>query len=130
MMPEGEGARMWVASNEGTDAAPCAFCARPTKAAPEGVCFCHRCQEVWVPPGFVVPNPPPAVSGLLPAPAATRCGNCGAPIEPDEMGRCRYCRAQVAAPQPIVVEIDSGARSGSGDRLLDGLVGLLTDPLR
>lgn len=28
------------------------------------------------------------------------CGNCGAPLELDDDGRCRWCRAKVRAPHP------------------------------
>lgn len=33
-------------------------------------------------------------------PVTDMCTNCGAPLEPDEGGRCRWCHARVRAEQP------------------------------
>jgi hypothetical protein len=124
---------MWVGSNEGPAGGPCPYCGQPMKVSAQGVAFCHLCQEVWVPATFAMPAPTTAAGAVPAAPVATHCDNCGAPLEPDEMGRCKFCHAQIAAPQPIVVEIQSAPVAHpsvrTGSRLLDGLVDLLTDPL-
>jgi len=44
------------------------------------------------------------------------------------MGRCRFCHTQLTAPEPIVVNIQ-GAPAGTGNKLLDAVVGLLNAPI-
>jgi hypothetical protein len=100
--------------------------------APAGVLLCHTCQQVWVPAtatGWMSDHATPGAS--VPAqvsPTSQECGNCGAPLEPDELGRCRYCHAQVTAPQPLIVEMPKAA-SSTGNRFLDSLSTFLTQPI-
>ena len=120
MLDEGLGAHLWVASAGGSTAGPCPYCSAPmhrpdapvTDAAAAGLAFCRICQEAWVPgasSGWMEEHRsggPAGESAVRPAPPA-ECANCGAPYAPDDAGRCRYCHAQIGAPQPIVVVLDT-----------------------
>jgi Zn-finger nucleic acid-binding protein len=138
LLQDGVGARLWVASSSGAAGGPCPFCGQAMHHAGEGAdaaagfLMCRTCQEVWIPADagdWLGAHAHPGA--LLPARAGTRadrCGTCGAPLEPDEMGRCRFCHTQLTAPEPIVVNIQ-GAPAGTGNKLLDAVVGLLNAPI-
>ena len=146
LLAEGVGSRLWVASKDGVPGGPCPWCSRAMTAPvesdpagtdwPPGLLMCHLCQQVWVPAGarpWMAAHASPTGAGLYGAgaavaPALTECPTCGAPLEPDDMGRCRYCRAQVAAPRPVVVELQPAA-DPLGGGLLSGLARFLDSPL-
>ena len=146
LLEDGLGARVWIASEaEGVGGAgraggaggACPFCARAMQAptadagAPDGLAVCHVCHQVWMPASaddWIRAHAAPGVSALpQAAPLPSVCSNCGAPLQPDEDGRCRFCHTQVAAPAPIVVNVESTPTAG--DRFLDALSGLLTKPV-
>jgi hypothetical protein len=104
--------------------------------------LCHTCQQVWVPVSaadWLAANAANiggkagqtgVASPLTATPPPSECANCGAPYEPDEAGRCRYCRAQISAPAPIVFTVEETTPSGrSGSGLLETLAALLTEPI-
>ncbi len=138
LLQDGIGARLWVASHDGSAGGPCPFCGQAMHHAAQGadeaagLLMCRTCQEVWIPADAGEWLSAHAAPGaVLPAPAATqadRCGTCGAPLEPDEMGRCRFCHTQLVAPEPIIVNIQEAPPS-SGSKLLDAVAGLLTKPI-
>lgn len=112
MLTDGAGSRVWVASATGEQGGACPYCSAPMHRpaggeVPAGLAVCRTCQEVWVPAGGAdwltahagTGGGPDPLSPLLPA----ECTNCGAPYQPDEEGRCHWCHAQIAAPQPVVV---------------------------
>ena len=117
LLTPGLGVRVWIASSEGSTGGPCPYCSLPmhrpdglpAEDGDPGLLVCRTCQEVWVPGGaseWMTANR--AAGGNDPGPAAVvmppnQCQNCGAPFEPDGDGRCAYCRAQIAAPAPVVV---------------------------
>lgn len=114
MLDDGMGAAVWVAAAAGPAAGSCPYCSLPmhrpagSDAAAAGIAVCRLCQEVWVPATgseWVAAHTPARPSGTAPAAPATpaECANCGAPYTPDEDGRCEYCKAQIGAPQPLVV---------------------------
>ena len=130
LLAEGVGARLWVASKDGPAGVACPWCSRPMTApvapdSPAGLVMCHLCQQVWVPAGagsWMAAHASPAAvaTGTATGPGrATECAICGAPLDPDDMGRCRYCRAQVAAPRPIVVELQPASDPLGGGLLSD-----------
>mgnify|MGYP001605722370 CR=1 FL=1 len=131
LLPAGLGARVWVASADGPADQACPFCTRPMHApdpaAPgldPGLRVCRLCEQVWVPgtarPWLASRRGPDgdAAPGPLAAPAADacECPNCGAPLQPDGAGRCRYCRAQVAAPAPVTLSMQAPELPGAGAR--------------
>jgi hypothetical protein len=95
---------------------------------------CRACQQVWVPASasaWMAAHANRGDGSLGPAPAPlppSRCENCGAPAEPDPVGRCPYCHAQITAPEPAVVVAMAkpdpayGYGSGSGSSLLMDLL--------
>jgi DNA-directed RNA polymerase subunit RPC12/RpoP len=139
MLSDGLGAHIWVASSDGDPGVRCPFCTRamgqpaPDTGAPSGLAVCHTCQQVWIPASaasWLSANAAPSTGGsaALAQPAAEppECANCGAPFQPDDMGRCQYCHAQIAAPRPIVFEVDPSPRPPAGG-LLGALANALTD---
>ena len=145
LLAEGVGSKLWVSASladSAADGGPCPFCSQPMhRPAPEaggppGLLVCHTCQQVLIPGGsdeWIAAHA--AAGAVLPPPAAAshpdHCENCGAPREPDEQGRCPYCHAQLTEPQPVVINFDPvpSSSAGTGNRLLDGLVGFLTQPV-
>jgi hypothetical protein len=113
LLAEGEGARIWVASEDGQAAGNCPFCeqsmrALPASAGPEGLAVCRICEQVWIPasaePWIREHAAGGAAAGPTPAPELpSQCGECGAPWQPDDMGRCPYCRAQLTESAVAVV---------------------------
>lgn len=138
MLQDGVGRHIWVASSDGDPGVACPFCTRPMRqpapesGAPAGLALCHTCQQVWIPASAsswvnanaVRNDAAPALSQPTVEPA--ECANCGAPFQPDELGRCLYCHAQIAAPTPIVFEVDQPT-SPIGGGLLGALASALTD---
>jgi DNA-directed RNA polymerase subunit RPC12/RpoP len=125
MLDDGIGATIWVAAAAGPPAGSCPYCSLPmhrpagSDAGAAGIAVCRLCQEVWVPANgseWLAEHKPARPSVATPqAPAVpAECSNCGAPYTPDEDGRCEYCKAQIAAPQPVVVMLapmpDRGSR--------------------
>ena len=111
----GVGSRVWVGAASGSPAGPCPYCSKAMRRpdgdpdAAAGLAVCRTCQEVWIPASaadwmtaHAGPAPGPD-GGHEAAPAPTECANCGAPYQPDEEGRCKWCQAQIGAPQPVVV---------------------------
>ena len=125
LLAAGVGSRVWIGAAEGAPAGPCPFCRAPMRhpdgdpdAAP-GLAVCRTCQEIWVPAtakewltahtaatNGEAGEAPDAASVRA---APSQCGNCGAPFQPDEDGRCHWCQAQIAAPQPIVMLMEPPA---------------------
>ena len=151
MLTPGLGARVWVASASaaGPAGGACPYCRRPMHTPepaaadlPAGLQVCRLCEQVWVPdsarewvaahaaPGSAGSGAPGAgggSAGSVGGAPAGRCPNCGAPLEPDPAGRCRFCRTQVAAPAPVVIAAygPDGLDPGAGRRTRSGLLGLL-----
>jgi hypothetical protein len=98
---------------------------------PAGLATCHTCHQVWVPASasdWMVAHRAAGAGVSSADPPPAECSNCGAPFQPDDDGRCRYCRAQIAPPPPIVVfESEPAERPGIG--LLGSIVSLLTQPV-
>ena len=127
LLADGVGARVWTGAAEGGPAGLCPYCsggmhrpdADPDAAA--GLAVCRSCQQVWVPcsaSGWMSAHAAPtAVAGAAGA-VPSECTNCGAPYRPDEDGRCRWCRAQIAAPQPLVVLMQPEPQPEWGLRLI------------
>jgi Zn-finger nucleic acid-binding protein len=139
LLEDSVGARLWVASTSGSPAGPCPFCGQAMHHAAQGadsaagILMCRTCQEVWIPSDAATWLSAHAAPGaVLPAPAAAplpdRCVTCGAPLETDEMGRCRFCHTQLTAPDPVIVNFQE-APSTTGIKLLDAVAGLLTKPM-
>ena len=110
----GDGRRLWLASEAGADAdATCPFCAGRLRTPavenpPPGLAVCRRCEQVWVPAEAAAALPagasPPTDAAAPTAKAhPDECPECGAPWAPDAGGRCRYCREQLTADQPVVI---------------------------
>lgn len=137
-LQDGVGRHMWVASNDGEPGVACPFCTRPMRqpspdaGAPAGMAICHTCQQVWIPASsasWMTANA--ARTGETSAPLAAQpaeCANCGAPFQPDDMGRCQYCHTQIAAPTPIVFEV-APERAPAPGGLLGALASVLTQPV-
>jgi hypothetical protein len=151
LLQDGVGAAVWVASASGEPGPPCPFCSRPMRRVPaeagpdglatysergaDGLAVCRTCQEVWVPASaagwmheHAAPHGEEAGCRWSESVLPCECPNCGAPLQPDPLGRCRYCHAQVSAPAPIVIE-PPGEDAGPGHDLLGILTGLFTRPL-
>jgi len=123
LLADGVGSRVWIGAAEGGPAGPCPFCQAPMHRpdgdaeAPAGLEVCRTCQQIWVPaaagPWLTAHAAPPAggsgsgpdAASVMAAPS--ECSNCGGPYQPDEDGRCHWCQAQIGAPQPIVMLVDS-----------------------
>ena len=134
MLAEGVGARVWTGAEDGSAAGHCPYCSAPMRrpdgdadAAP-GLCVCRMCQEVWVPASaadWMASHTASSSGGGAAAGAAVsapvvpaECGNCGAPYEPDEDGKCHWCHAQIAAAQPVVVLVQPEPEPDWGLRLI------------
>ncbi len=128
LLAEGVGARVWTGAADGSSAGPCPYCSvpmhRPDGDAdpPPGVAVCRTCQEVWVPAGAAdwmsahAAAGSAGVAGVATAPS--ECSSCGAPYQPDEEGRCHWCHAQIADPQPVVVFMEQAPQAGWDLRLI------------
>ena len=111
LLADGVGAQVWTGSASGAPVGACPYCTQPMHRpdgdpdAGAGLAVCRTCQQVWVPPTARDWMDSHTAHPLAPPPAAvpTGCANCGAPFQPDEEGRCQFCRAQIAAPQPMVM---------------------------
>jgi Zn-finger nucleic acid-binding protein len=116
LLADGAGAQVWVGSEEGGPAGPCPYChaaLRHPDGDPEaavGLAVCRTCQQVWVPASaaewmtaHAASSGRPGADAASVVAAPAQCSNCGAPYQPDEDGRCHWCQAQIAAPQPIVM---------------------------
>jgi hypothetical protein len=129
MLDDGVGARVWTGAADGSPAGPCPYCSAPMRHpdgdpdAPPALAVCRTCQEVWVPDSaseWVAAHAasgaggPVVASDALPA----DCANCGAPYQPDEDGRCHWCHAQIAAPQPLVMLVQPDPVPDRGFRLI------------
>jgi hypothetical protein len=55
----------------------------------------------------------PPYHATVNAAAVDVCGNCGAPLDLNEDGECRWCRAKVRARHPLSHR-DGGGRFGIG----------------
>jgi hypothetical protein len=136
LLDDGVGARLYVASADGAEVGACPFCSRPMRGVPESadgppaLAVCRLCEQVWLPAdagGWIAAHAAHATSASTePTPMAepTRCEGCGAPWAPDGDGRCRYCRAQLTAPQPVVVTM------GPPRQAADGLADVIATILR
>ena len=128
MLAEGVGARVWTGAAAGSPAGPCPYCSavmhRPDgdPDAPPGAAVCRACQEVWLPAaatGWMAAHAAAGSAGAAGAAAPpAECSNCGAPYQPDEEGRCHWCHAQIAAPQPVVVLVQPEPQPDWGLRLI------------
>jgi Zn-finger nucleic acid-binding protein len=143
LLQDGVGARLWVAASGGEPGPRCPFCTQAMRQpaadadVPAGLAMCHTCQQVWIPASAAdwinahaahLDGPSPFAAA---ATAPTECANCGAPFQPDDLGRCRYCHSQIAAPTPIVFELDQPAvpNTSFGGGLLGALASVLTEPV-
>jgi hypothetical protein len=138
LLQEGVGAHLWVASKSGAPGVDCPFCTHPMRqptaeaSLPAGLAACHTCQQVWVPASasdWMAAHL--AAGAALPSadPQLVECSLCGAPFQPDDDGRCRYCRAQIAAPAPIVVLASESPGVPAATGVLGSLVSLFTQPV-
>ena len=143
MLQDGVGPKVWVASSDGEPGALCPFCANHMRqpaadaGAPAGLAVCRTCQQVWIPASasdWMAANAAPNVTpdAAVAAAQPTECSNCGAPFQPDDLGQCHYCHAQITAPTPIVFEVaptsvHTGLAASGG--LLGALASVLTTPL-
>jgi len=120
----GSGRSIWVASDGGTPAGRCPFCARDLVAPamadpPPGLGVCRRCEQVWVPAVAEAwfGGRDQVVTGearaTVPAGHGDSCPGCGAPWAPDPAGCCRYCRQQLAGGSPTTVIIEAPRRPSS-----------------
>jgi hypothetical protein len=99
---------------------------------PAGLAACHTCQQVWVPASAGDWLAAHLAAGAARPSADTppvECSHCGAPFQPDDDGRCRYCRAQIADRPPIVVLASPPAALPARTGVLGPLVALLTQPV-
>lgn len=113
LLADGVGASVWVAAEDGRPAQQCPYCRlamrRPDRlaGAPDGMAVCRLCEQVWVPvraaSWMAEHRGTAATAATATPPMPTRCENCGAPAEPDELGRCRYCQAQISSPAPVLL---------------------------
>ncbi|HET9077153.1 MAG TPA: hypothetical protein VFN68_09485 [Acidimicrobiales bacterium] len=124
-LAEGVGQHLWVAAAGGPEIRPCPYCSRPMRTPdpgdadfPRGLGICRGCEQVWIPTSAEPWLAERRAAGPTAAPATpagpTECPNCGAPYEPDPTGRCRYCRAQLAAPPAPVIVIEQPAPATRG----------------
>jgi hypothetical protein len=132
LLDEGVGARVYVAATEPDPAVTCPFCqrglSRPPASAegPPGVAVCRLCEQVWLPADagdWMAGHAFRAAAAEAPAAEPSRCEGCGAPWAPDSEGRCRYCRAQLSTPQPVLVVMAPPRPA------VDGVVGGLTEAI-
>ena len=140
LLEDGMGAAVWVASAAGEPGDACPFCSRPMHrpggdAGPKGLAVCRTCLEVWIPASasaWMSEHAARRSDGSEPSwsesARPSECPTCGAPLQPDELGRCRYCHAQVSAPAPVIMAAPA-EDPGSGHDLLEILTGLFTRPL-
>ena len=146
LLVDGAGGAIWRAAEQaGADGHPCPGCRRAMRrvTGPRGatVEVCRECEVVWVDAATqpLLPARPElaqlaalASSGGAGTAAPLVCPTCGAPYSTDEDGRCRYCRATVAAPvlptsAPDLAEeataehIDEREQRGATDDYLDAV---------
>lgn len=138
LVEDGLGRRAWVSSATGTGDCPCPWCGgamlSPARddGLPEGIAFCHVCEQVWVSAEAQAWLARQRANGdgtepaapARPAPVPACCGNCGGPFQPDQDGRCRFCRSQLVEPQPAFAA-EPALPVGTANRVLDGLLSFL-----
>jgi hypothetical protein len=130
LLDQGLGARLWVASSEGSLWNPCPFCDRPMRQIPPApdrppaTAVCRTCEQVWIPlaadPWISEHSPARGPSPLRQVP--TECTTCGAPWQPDEQGACPYCHAQLTAP--VLVTLDATQPAPAPQPFLNTVIGL------
>jgi hypothetical protein len=137
LVADGLGAQLWIASESGKPAGGCPFCNQslhavpPSAGGPEGMAMCRLCQQVWLPSGadsWVTAHAGRSGAGG-PSPLAampTRCEECGAPWQPDDMGRCHYCQAQLTVPTVVVFETPPAPAPRAADVLMGALARFVT----
>jgi len=136
LLADGVGVRVWTGAAEGRPAGPCPYCSAPMRRpdgdadADSGLCVCRLCQEVWVPASasaWMASHAAPTAGGTGVAGVAggaggaavpAECSNCGAPYQPDGDGKCRWCHAQIAAVQPVVLVMQPEPKPDWGLRLI------------
>ena len=130
LLADGVGVRVWTGAASGRPAGPCPYCSAPMHRpdgdadAAAGLAVCRTCQEVWVPAsagGWMAAHASASASGVAGAAAPavpTQCANCGAPYQPDEDGKCHWCHAQIGAPAPLVMVVQSPPEPDRGLRLI------------
>src|SRR5262249_4305418 len=133
---------VWRQSDEATPAGRCPFCNGEMRA-PEGevgaggLAVCRRCQQVWV-PKTAKPWMEAHAARATPDEPATKwshpdtCPSCGAPFSPDANGHCRYCRAELSDPVPVLVAMPSdepSSQPASLGAVAGAVVGTIVDLL-
>ncbi len=142
VLQAGFGGRQWVASESGAPGLACPFCGRPMRqptvtdgcvgSLPAGLAACRTCQQVWVPASatdWMAAHAPARAQTPIGGSQPVGCSKCGAPFQPDDDGRCRHCRAQIAARTPVVVFESDPPRVPRRAGLLGSLVSLVTQPV-
>jgi hypothetical protein len=137
LVPE-DAARVWRLSEEGTAVGRCPFCdgelrAPDGEAGTGGLAVCRRCQQVWVPKAAAPWMEAHAAHSKADAPASQpshpdSCPSCGAPYSPDANGDCRYCRAELADPVPVLVAVPSEKPFVEGPSV-GGVAGAVVDSI-
>jgi Zn-finger nucleic acid-binding protein len=126
------GALVWRAAADGAPGGNCPYCSRPMHrpdgggsngdgglgAAGAGITVCRLCREVWLPAGSSdwMDAHGAGAHSFDAGPgggASGECDNCGAPWQPDEDGRCRFCHTQLTAPAPMVMIVNTPATPAS-----------------
>jgi hypothetical protein len=79
---------------------------------------------VWVPlaadPWISEHSPARGVSPLRQLP--NKCGECGAPWQPDDQGACPYCHAQLTAP--VLATLEPTHPASTAQPFLNTVIGL------
>jgi len=133
-----DASRVWRQSEEGAAVGRCPFCGGDLHAPagePDagGLAMCRRCQQVWVPKTAAPWIEAHTARKQPDEPEPQRlhpddCPNCGAPYSPDANGHCRYCRAELDDPVPVIVALPSPEHTPQ-DVSLGGVAGAVVDTI-
>jgi len=144
LLADGAAIQAWMVSKSVEPTGqPCGFCRQPQRPVSlssgtpptASVEVCRPCEMIWVPADQLaaLPAREAAAAGRATAAAVAPacCPSCGAPLQTDADGTCRYCHRQAVAPQLVVIAGAPAPDAPSGSQgILGAAVSLLDQLLR